>query len=112
MPPLVYVLQKSIEEGKLAQTREPSKQAPSLESCAGVEVSEDARPAVSEASHSTCSSHEPCGVEFGTVLVHSCLESCWRKEGLRRNGLDGFVEEHIIVQSDPEDGTLRKITHQ
>lgn len=34
-------------------------------------------------------------IEFGTVLVYTCSQSCWSEDA-------SFLEEFVIVQSDPD----------
>ena len=49
------------------------------------------------------------GVEFGTVLVYSCSESCWNDI----NGEGGFKEETVFVVADPDQNdVLRSISLQ
>ena len=45
------------------------------------------------------------GVEFGTVAVYSCSESCWGDED---DG--GFREESVWVVADPESELVSKLT--
>lgn len=43
-------------------------------------------------------------MEFGTVLVYSCSESCWSdKDG-------GFRQETAFVESDPETHTINTLS--
>lgn len=43
-------------------------------------------------------------VEFGTVLVYSCSESCWNE----RDG--GLRQETVFVESDPETDSINTLT--
>ncbi len=95
MPPLVYIIQKAMEPGRLAGE---SDQRSLCELGMGTSGSGVGHPSSRVSSP---------GVEFATVLVYSCSESCWTEGG---RGLKGFVEEHIFVQSDPDDTTVHKIT--
>ena len=45
------------------------------------------------------------GLDFGTVAVYSCSESCWSE---RERG--GFREESVLVIADPETELLSKLT--
>lgn len=41
-------------------------------------------------------------VEFGTVLVYSCSESCWNDRG------GGFRQETVFIEADPENEMLNE----
>lgn len=90
MPPLVYLLQKSVQE----RTDHSVKLNPSTKI---------SRLDTVESQHSGRESGlvlpPPApSVEFGTVLVYSCCKSCWEDVGGAI-----FREECIFVQTEPDD---------
>lgn len=95
MPPLVYIVQKAMEQSKLLHG--PHKAAAACECGTQDSVSS---PGVGQAGRKSLH-----GVEFATVLVYSCLRSCWGEDKGKN-----FVEEHVFVQPDPEDSVLLKVS--
>ena len=90
MPPLVYLLQKSVQE----RTNHSVKLTPSAKI---------SRLDTVESEHTGRESGlvppPPAPpVEFGTVLVYSCCKSCWEDVGGAV-----FREEWVLVQPEPDD---------
>ena len=87
MPPLVYLLQKSVQERTDHSVKlNPSAKISRLENQhtgreSGLVLPPPAPP-----------------VEFGTVLVYSCCKSCWEDVGGAV-----FREECVLVQAEPDD---------
>ena len=84
MPPLVYLIQRSLSLRKEEHLVMPS-------GIDGRGYTGFSQPPL------------PRGVEFGTVLVFSCSSSCWSECGTEQ-----FREEHVFVQPDPDEKLLDK----
>ena len=84
MPPLVYLIQKALKDGKLQKQVQvkAGERAPGIE--LGIEFG---------ASHR---------IEFGTVLVFTCSASCWDESS------GGFREESVVVQQDADDKIVQQ----
>lgn len=96
MPPLVYLLQRSI------QARTETHRSASVDvkpSTANIRPGTDC----DEIEHQCAGGESQVFpslplVEFGTVLVYSCSQSCWEDKGG-----NVFRDECVVVQADPDE---------
>ena len=98
MPPLVYMVQRAVEKrGKSLKWSDCSPQE--VMGQRDEFVADGSLPAVGP-----IGSYDGCvSVEFGTVLVYTCVESCWKEAEISGCGSNGWREEYVFVQADPDD---------
>ena len=90
MPPLVYLLQKSVQERTDHSVKlNPSTKISRLDTVESQHTGRESGLVLPPPVHP---------VEFGTVLVYSCCKSCWEDVGGAV-----FREECVLVQTEPDD---------